>query len=204
SWHGYGLETDWCRIEVEPTDGPEVLLDGVVDPGRVDASGRLPDRFGIPHERELDDGDEAPCARVEDDRPVERGEGVPMEPLAYAPADGPHFGAVVIELDHSAGTLAVSGAGLPTAEVCRAPGTPPESHVPIGTRAPERLTPTVDGTEETPRPAKGFLTRRSYRLEAASTARGTRISWYRTPSTPADSCGTGDSSASSRRPATGT
>ncbi|MET9935719.1 hypothetical protein, partial [Streptomyces sp. NPDC006324] len=25
SWHGYGLETDWCRIEVEPTDGPEVL-----------------------------------------------------------------------------------------------------------------------------------------------------------------------------------
>ncbi len=44
--------------------------------------------------------------------------------------------------------------------------------MPIGTRDPERLTLTVDGTEETLRPAKGFLTRRSYRVEATSTTRG--------------------------------
>ncbi|MFJ4869488.1 hypothetical protein [Streptomyces sp. NPDC088757] len=95
-----------------------------------------------------------------------------MEPLVYVPADDPHFGAVAIELDHSAGTLAVRGAGLPTVEVRRAPGTTPDTHVPIGTRDPERLTLTVDGTEETLRPAKGFLTRRSYRVEATSATRG--------------------------------
>jgi hypothetical protein len=44
--------------------------------------------------------------------------------------------------------LTVTGDGLPTAEVRRTPGTIPESHVPIGTRDPERLTLAVDGTEE--------------------------------------------------------
>ncbi|MFG2894815.1 hypothetical protein [Streptomyces sp. NPDC048248] len=84
------------------------------------------------------------------------------------PADDSRFGAVVIALDHEAGTLTVSGDGLPTVEVCRAPGTTAESHVPIGTRDPERLTLAVEGAEEALRPAKGFLTRRSYRVEVVS------------------------------------
>ncbi|WP_411076131.1 hypothetical protein [Streptomyces sp. cmx-4-7] len=95
-----------------------------------------------------------------------------MEPLVHVTADDPRFGAVAVALDHVAGTLTVSGGELPTVEMRRAPGTSPESHVPIGTRDPERLTLTVDGAEETLRPAKGFLTRRSYRVEAASVTRG--------------------------------
>ncbi|OEU90541.1 hypothetical protein DB35_05015 [Streptomyces abyssalis] len=97
-----------------------------------------------------------------------------MEPLVYGPADDSRFGPVVIALDHEAGTLTVSGDGLPTVEVRRAPGTTPESQVPIGTRDPERLTLAVDVAEEALRPAKGFLTRRSYRVEVVSVTRGRR------------------------------
>ncbi|WP_030299478.1 hypothetical protein [Streptomyces katrae] len=97
-----------------------------------------------------------------------------MNPYAYVPADDPLFGAVRIELDHEAGTLGVSGEGLPPVEIRRAPHTVPESHVPIGTRDPEHLTLLVDGAEETLRPSKGFLTRRSYRVEVVSGARECR------------------------------
>lgn len=96
---------------------------------------------------------------------------MPMEPLVYGPADDAFFGAVVIELDHEAGTLEVSGGGLPVAGIRRAPGGTADSHVPIGTRDPRRLTLVVDGAGETLRPAKGFLTRRSYRVEVVSAAR---------------------------------
>lgn len=43
--------------------------------------------------------------------------------------------------------------------------------MPIGTRDPDHLTLLVDGAEETLRPSKGFLTRRSYRVEVVSGAR---------------------------------
>ncbi|WP_312847613.1 hypothetical protein [Streptomyces sp. WAC08241] len=179
SWCGYELETDWCRIEVDPAGEPEVLLNGVVDPDRIGELGRLLDRFGIPHELELDDGDGAPVCESRGRPTSEQGEDVPMEPLVHVPTEephlpteDPHFGAIAIELDHAVGALTVRGTGLPTVEMRRAPGTPPDGQVPIGTRDPERLTLTVDGTEETLRPAKGFLTRRSYRVEATSTTRG--------------------------------
>ncbi|MFE2323872.1 hypothetical protein ACFXD5_08155 [Streptomyces sp. NPDC059385] len=94
-----------------------------------------------------------------------------MNPYAHVSADDPLFGAVRIELDHEAGTLGVSGDGLPTVEIRRAPHTVPESQVPIGTRDPEQLTLLVDGAEETLRLSKGFLTRRSYRVEVVSEAR---------------------------------
>ncbi|MGW7451081.1 hypothetical protein [Streptomyces sp. NPDC054787] len=97
-----------------------------------------------------------------------------MDPYAYVPADDPLFGAVRIELDHEAGTLRVSGDVLPPVEMRRAPHTVPESHVPIGTRDPEHLTLLVDGAEETLRPSKGYLTRRSYRVEVVSGARKCR------------------------------
>jgi hypothetical protein len=94
-----------------------------------------------------------------------------MDPFAYAPADDPFFGEVGIELDHEAGTLDVTGGELPPVRIRRAPGTRPESHVPIGTRDPDELTLTIGGAEETLRPAKGFLTRRSYRVEVVCEAR---------------------------------
>ncbi|MFG2976203.1 hypothetical protein ACGFYY_24885 [Streptomyces sp. NPDC048331] len=97
-----------------------------------------------------------------------------MDPYAYVPADDPLFGTVRIELDHEAGTLGVSGDGLPPVDIRRVPDTVPVSHVPIGTRDPEQLTLLVDGAAETLLPAKGFLTRRSYRVEVVSGARKCR------------------------------
>ncbi|MFI9467274.1 hypothetical protein ACIHBQ_07330 [Streptomyces sp. NPDC052492] len=96
---------------------------------------------------------------------------MPTDPLVHAPAEDPFFGLIDIELDHERGTLSVSGGGVPLAELRRAPDTPLETHVPIGTRDPARLTLFVDGVEEVLRPAKGFLTRRSYRVEVTSGAR---------------------------------
>ncbi|MGV9531781.1 hypothetical protein ACWDRM_31885 [Streptomyces cellulosae] len=36
SWYGYEVGTTWCEVELEPAEGPEVLLNGVVDPSRFD------------------------------------------------------------------------------------------------------------------------------------------------------------------------
>lgn len=55
SWHGYELRTSWCQIEIDPADGEDVLLNGVVDPARLDDLGRLLSCFGLPYELELGD-----------------------------------------------------------------------------------------------------------------------------------------------------
>ncbi|MEV0580011.1 hypothetical protein [Streptomyces sp. NPDC050392] len=54
-----------------------------------------------------------------------------MNPCAYVPADDPLFGALRIELDHEAGTLGVSGDGLPPVEIRRARHAVPERHRPL-------------------------------------------------------------------------
>ncbi|GGY43224.1 hypothetical protein [Streptomyces omiyaensis] len=68
-------------------------------------------------------------------------------------------------LDGPAGTLRVSGAGLPPVELLRAPGTPADAHTPIGTRKAALLTLTVDGAPAVLRPSRGRLLRRSYRVD---------------------------------------
>ncbi|GAA3906861.1 hypothetical protein GCM10022244_16190 [Streptomyces gulbargensis] len=72
---------------------------------------------------------------------------------------------VQIDLDGPAGTLRVSGHGLPTVELVRAPGTEPDAHTPIGTRKAALLRLTVDGEPAVVRPARGRLLRRSYRVD---------------------------------------
>ncbi|MFE5713963.1 hypothetical protein ACFQ7J_24475 [Streptomyces sp. NPDC056501] len=72
---------------------------------------------------------------------------------------------VQIDHDGDAGTLRVSGHGLPTVELVRAPGTSPHPHIPIGTRKPALLTLSIDGEPATIRPARGRLLRRSYRVD---------------------------------------
>lgn len=57
SWHGYELETSWCRVEVDPIEGSEVLLNGVVDPQRVDELADVLHRFGMRYSLELYEGD---------------------------------------------------------------------------------------------------------------------------------------------------
>ncbi|GGT69561.1 hypothetical protein [Streptomyces lateritius] len=77
-----------------------------------------------------------------------------------------------IDLDGPAGTLRVSGYGMPTVELVRATGATVNRLVPIGTRRPAQLTLTVDGAPARIRPARGRLLRRSYRVDAR--VQGTR------------------------------
>ncbi|WP_431990923.1 hypothetical protein [Streptomyces albogriseolus] len=57
SWHGYEVGTTWCEAELDPADGPDVLLNGVVDPSRFTDLAALLDRFGLTHTLELYDED---------------------------------------------------------------------------------------------------------------------------------------------------
>lgn len=58
SWHGYEVETSWCQLEVEPIEGPDVLLNGVVDPQRFDELGDVFHRLGLSYSLELYQGDD--------------------------------------------------------------------------------------------------------------------------------------------------
>ncbi|MFE1825140.1 hypothetical protein [Streptomyces yangpuensis] len=91
-----------------------------------------------------------------------------MESNAYPPAEDPQFGTITVELDHEAGTLVVDGDGVPRVEVRRAAEAEVADQVPIGTRDTEHLTMHVGGAEAELRPAKGFLTRTSYRVDVGS------------------------------------
>ncbi|MGW4148385.1 hypothetical protein [Streptomyces albogriseolus] len=51
------MGTTWCEVELEPIDGQEVLLNGVVDPSRFDDLAALLDRFGLTYTLELYDED---------------------------------------------------------------------------------------------------------------------------------------------------
>uniref|UniRef100_A0AAU2K151 Uncharacterized protein n=1 Tax=Streptomyces sp. NBC_00049 TaxID=2903617 RepID=A0AAU2K151_9ACTN len=88
-----------------------------------------------------------------------------MHPFSYVPSQDPLFGVVDVELDHEGGRLVVDGEGISRVEVRRAAGAAVDSAVPIGTRDPDGLSMTLDGAEVSLRPAKGFLTRKSYRVD---------------------------------------
>jgi hypothetical protein len=71
-----------------------------------------------------------------------------------------------VRLDHRAGVVEVSGNGLPRVRLARTGDEKPDEHIPIGTRDRARLTLTVDGEPARITPAKGRLSRRSYRVDA--------------------------------------
>ncbi|QGV79433.1 hypothetical protein [Streptomyces ficellus] len=73
--------------------------------------------------------------------------------------------APAVDLRSATGTLDVTGPGLPHVRLVRAAGTEADPHIPIGTRDPALLTLTVDGRPVPLRPAKGRLSRRSYRVD---------------------------------------
>ncbi|WP_181796045.1 hypothetical protein [Streptomyces sp. WELS2] len=55
SWEGYEVETRWCRVELDPLDRAETLLNGVVDPGGLDGLASLLSRSGVGFVLELYD-----------------------------------------------------------------------------------------------------------------------------------------------------
>ncbi|MEV6394010.1 hypothetical protein AB0M39_04380 [Streptomyces sp. NPDC051907] len=68
---------------------------------------------------------------------------------------------------HLAGqeSLVVEGEQIPRVTLDRTPGSEREDHIAIGTRDPEQLTMTIDGRQVKLDPAKGKLSRRSYRVD---------------------------------------
>ncbi|MEU4537726.1 hypothetical protein AB0G15_22980 [Streptosporangium sp. NPDC023825] len=74
-------------------------------------------------------------------------------------------GELTLTLDRDAGIVRVEGDAIPTVVVRRSADVVARRHIPIGTRGPEHLTMTVDGTEVALRPAPGRVTRHSYRAE---------------------------------------
>ncbi|MFF8831844.1 hypothetical protein [Streptomyces sp. NPDC015131] len=74
--------------------------------------------------------------------------------------------APVVELPAATGPVDVTGPGLPHVRIARTAGTEADPLVPIGTRDPALLTLTVDGRPQRLTPAKGRLSRRSYRVDA--------------------------------------
>ncbi len=55
SWYGYEVGTTWCEVELEPVDGQDVLLNGVVDPSHFDDLAALLTRCGATYTLELFD-----------------------------------------------------------------------------------------------------------------------------------------------------
>ncbi|MFF4439946.1 hypothetical protein [Streptomyces sp. NPDC001621] len=59
SWYSYEAETLWCRIEIDQTDDGTTLINGVIDPHRIDDLATLLARSGWQHSLELyDENDE--------------------------------------------------------------------------------------------------------------------------------------------------
>ncbi|MEE1737173.1 hypothetical protein PUR49_11785 [Streptomyces sp. BE147] len=101
-------------------------------------------------------------------------------PDADAPAssatDDDRYGEISVELEgEHGGTLVVSGENIPRITLTRAPGAEVDDHIVIGTRDPAHLTLTVDGHDATVLPAKGRLSRRSYRVDVTHAGTSYRL-----------------------------
>ncbi len=87
------------------------------------------------------------------------------KPVVEAVVEEERFGTISVRLDMEVGEVTVEGESVPRIELLRAQETEADDHIPIGTRDASRLTLTVDGDEAVIDPAKGRLTRRSYRVD---------------------------------------
>ncbi|MFD7612586.1 hypothetical protein [Streptomyces sp. NPDC059828] len=75
------------------------------------------------------------------------------------------FGQVHVSLDIREGVVTVAGEGIPSVVIRRADGTAADEHVPVGTRDGSLLSLEIDGCATPIRPAKGRLTRNSFRVD---------------------------------------
>ncbi|SPF05972.1 hypothetical protein [Streptomyces sp. MA5143a] len=96
-------------------------------------------------------------------------------PVVEHTVEDDRFGALTVRLDSELGEVTVTGERVPRVELWRAEGTEGEDHIPVGTRDGARLTLTVDGEDAVIDPAKGRLTRRSYRVDVRYAERSWRL-----------------------------
>ncbi|MGW0391259.1 hypothetical protein ACWDYJ_10210 [Streptomyces sp. NPDC003042] len=75
-----------------------------------------------------------------------------------------HFGAITVRQDGQ-DRIEVDGEGIPRVTLERDPESQVDPRTAIGTRDPARLTMRIDGREVELKPAKGGLSRRSYRVD---------------------------------------
>jgi hypothetical protein len=59
SWDGYEVETNWAQLLLDPLEDREVLLNGVIDPQRLDDLAALLSRAGLRFTLELRDDTDA-------------------------------------------------------------------------------------------------------------------------------------------------
>lgn len=89
-----------------------------------------------------------------------------MNDTAPAPVvtDDTLFGEVTVQIDGQE-RVTVTGEQLPTVIIERDPASETDPHIAIGTRDAAHLTLALDGSPVVLKPAKGRLSRRSYRVE---------------------------------------
>ncbi|MET8299260.1 hypothetical protein ABZ729_16325 [Streptomyces sp. NPDC006678] len=75
------------------------------------------------------------------------------------------FGDVHVSLDTREGVVTVDGEGIPSIVIRRADGTEADDHTPVGTRDGSLLSLEIAGRATPLRPAKGRLTRKSFRVD---------------------------------------
>lgn len=87
-----------------------------------------------------------------------------MNDKDQAPIKDTHFGAITVRHDGQ-DRVDVDGETIPRVVLERDPAAEVDPHTAIGTRDPAHLTLRIDGRDVAVRPAKGRLTRRSYRVD---------------------------------------
>ncbi|WP_329389289.1 hypothetical protein OG625_35780 [Streptomyces sp. NBC_01351] len=81
-----------------------------------------------------------------------------------APIEDTRFGAITVRQDGQ-DRIEVAGEAIPHVVLERDPAAEADPQIAIGTRDPARLTLRIDGVEVELKPAKGRLSRRSYRVD---------------------------------------
>lgn len=90
------------------------------------------------------------------------------------PIHDTRFGYITVRQDGQ-DRLEVEGESIPHVVLERDPEAEADPHIAIGTRDPARLTLRIDGTEAGLKPAKGGLSRRSYRVDVEYGGSGYRL-----------------------------
>lgn len=75
------------------------------------------------------------------------------------------FGELTVQINQEDGLVVVSGSEIPTAALLRRDGATPDPHAPIRSRDATHLDLDVAGVASEVLPARGGLTRRSYRVD---------------------------------------